>query len=799
MRFIDEEEPQESPNPVTNYVRGLGLGLKEDLPSMIGRASQWWTGGRVGEDLAEIEKTPAGGAAEQAGRMTAPSILPSYGMYGLGKVLQKIQTTPTRIAGSLLQAGSAYLPSVALFGGSRAQETREAAKEAGVDEGAAPYITGGIEAVLEIAGTKALLGLLPPVARPAVMGGILAATSAVKPAFKAIAGRLLKRTLPTELGTEFTQELTEAQTEKMYGIRPEARPFEEAFSVLAPTAIMTLVTGGAVSAGQKALAPHATERVANPEVAPETRQKWADYISGWVREADQTENKEVTAAWDAYAREKIAAGEPIDPNMNIQDLVPKPELVSEPEVVARLPQVNMEAPVMMSGDKPFVQEVDATDEYQKQIADPNSNIYEDTHEVRQHDGGYAIFWKPEVTEIINNNLSEIEKHRDNPEYYDSLMNGMKQMQSLGSIARIVWDDTTTKAANGRDLEIDPSVPEEREWLIKQYGKTEEEIKEYEDKQIADGQKPVYTIYAEYVHDPAVGERQIVLYNGHDSSDFYEELAHAASQSGRIATPESYIKEAGSANAAEERNAKEIAEAVQAGKLDELIAARKGMPRSATTEPAESIAKAPDVVVKNQTGFAGVEAWRNGIEQAKGDAPNHPLVRLASMLDSMQMEETARIEHEELANDINNGKYEGKQRELAVKIGELIKKHKDKVPTSATGKLMASYMRAGLVKKALPAPNAVQQLTAPPGIIGEGFTAKEKVIKRPTYPRGAEYTAGGIAAPVTVAAGNLVGTKSGKPFANKTTALAHAKHRGHTPDTVEMIPVEGGFKYRLPSR
>src|SRR5574337_239371 len=202
--------------------------------------------------------------------MVGPSVIPGgaarlglRGVLGVGKLFTAAKTA--ELAGDAAKAAelgtraAKYLKIAneggdvsagLLFGLSQAQQTKETALtkaqelEAKGDlqgaqemrakaNGIAPYLTGAIEAMGEYFGTKYLSKLLR----------IDESEILKHQSWGEFAKDFLKST-GVEVGTEMGQQYGEAGVEKLSGIRPEAQPWEEAKSVIAPTIGLTVLTAG---------------------------------------------------------------------------------------------------------------------------------------------------------------------------------------------------------------------------------------------------------------------------------------------------------------------------------------------------------------------------------------------------------------------------------------------------------------------------------------------------------------------------------------------------------------------------
>ncbi len=273
--------------------QGLAEGVTTEIPAMVGAATEFvgsYLPGNLVEDVGRDIKTWAetkrkelyGPEKKREGlerwayegtKMLAPSILPAgivntgvRILSGVGKLVKagkmaeaagdaaKAAEFFAEAQKAAKQANNIASGSVAgLFGGSQAQNTRDnaelqakkleakgdyegarKAREAG--QGAAPIISGAIEAGGEFFGTKYLGKLFR-----------LDEADVAKRGAKELVSDFIK-TLGVEVSTEMGQQGGEAAVEKYSGIRPEADPLAEALDVIGPTAFMTLITGGAAGA-----------------------------------------------------------------------------------------------------------------------------------------------------------------------------------------------------------------------------------------------------------------------------------------------------------------------------------------------------------------------------------------------------------------------------------------------------------------------------------------------------------------------------------------------------------------------
>ena len=234
---IEEPQGRGAVGLVTALPKGIYGGITRQLPEMVGGALQFtgvapeigkkWAEVAEKEEALQPERKGAEWALYEAGRMLGPSILPG----GLLGTLGRAVLTASK-AWKLGSAGAA-----GLFGLAQAQATKETALERGIEPGMTPYVTGAIEALGEYFGTK-YLGKMMGIGDDAI--GKLVRPTVDK----------MLRTLGVEVGTEMGQNFSEALVEQLNQIRPEAQPWEEAKMAIAPTAIMTLLTGGLAHGGE---------------------------------------------------------------------------------------------------------------------------------------------------------------------------------------------------------------------------------------------------------------------------------------------------------------------------------------------------------------------------------------------------------------------------------------------------------------------------------------------------------------------------------------------------------------------
>lgn len=325
------EAPKEEGNPLTNLGRGLVKGTVYGIPEQLAKAAQFvGVGGETAKAVAKWGEEGLGGKNrqpgifEQAGEMIPESVGPSVALMGVGKALSLVPHPAAKVAGGAMYVAGKYITPW-LFGAAQAQETRETAAEKGVPEGITPLVTGGVEVAGETLGNIAFGRILGPLGK---IGAQLAAKTTAKQALKGTIGDFLKElafvTMPTEIGTEMGQNYLEALAEKRAGIRPEADPWAEAVSAIGPTAIMTLLLGGAARGAHSFIAGKQADILGNPvdlqaENAQDLVTRRLD-AAGGVLDIIPKENEELRKQWADYAKQKIERNLPIDINVPLDTL-----------------------------------------------------------------------------------------------------------------------------------------------------------------------------------------------------------------------------------------------------------------------------------------------------------------------------------------------------------------------------------------------------------------------------------------------------------------------------------------------
>ncbi len=276
MEFLGSRKPEPTivPGPLEGVTNLLQLtGLNKAVEDIGRNLKEWAEAKRTQLYGPPKERKGAERIVYEGTKMLAPSILPAATINlgirilgGVGKLATAAKIAAARgdlaRADELMTAANqlakvankaASLSVAGLFGLSQAQQTIDTAKEragaayvqgdlAGAEamearaKGAAPILTGAIEAGGEYLGTKYLGKLFR-----------LDEAGVTKRGAKNLVSDFLK-TLGVEVGTEMGQQGGEAAVEKYSGIRPEANPLSEALDVVGPTAFMILLTGGLAGA-----------------------------------------------------------------------------------------------------------------------------------------------------------------------------------------------------------------------------------------------------------------------------------------------------------------------------------------------------------------------------------------------------------------------------------------------------------------------------------------------------------------------------------------------------------------------
>lgn len=326
---LDGYEPQNEAsvgNPLTNLTKGIGKGVIYGIPGQLAKSAQFLgIGGDTAKQISEwsdknLKGTP--GIMEQAGQMIPQSVGIPLASITAGKAISMIPHPAAKAVGVGLQLLGKYV-TPALFGLSQAQTTRDAAREAGVDEGIIPYITGGVEWAGETLANMALGRLLGPlgnISAEAMAKGSV--TSALKGTIGGYVKEMALRTLPTEISTEMGQNFFEALAEQKSGIRPDAQPMQEAVSAIGPTAVMSLLLGGAGGVARSYIANKQSAILSQPadENSPEfdNQVKVRSDVARLM--SDTIQDESLRNQWLDYASQKIDRNLPIDINAPLDSL-----------------------------------------------------------------------------------------------------------------------------------------------------------------------------------------------------------------------------------------------------------------------------------------------------------------------------------------------------------------------------------------------------------------------------------------------------------------------------------------------
>lgn len=350
---------------ISDLGKGLYTGVTRRVPELLGQAMEFSgiapeTGKALADWGKEGEVQKEKGLFEQTGEMIPSSSGIPLALGTAGKLIKMIPHPAARIVGTGLQLASYLQPLI--FGLSQAQQTKGSGEEKIKDlqdkiglsksetekatlqtelgnvqkaKGWAPYVTGVIEWAGETAANYALQQLLGPLAGTLTKAGTATLKDIARPTIKQFLKTLGLVTLPTETFTEFGQQWGEALVEKKTGIRPEANPLQEGIDVLAPTALMTILTGGPAHIAQRYGTKKILDKFAKPvegydsqdqNLSPEIQNKvqdrkaMADIMAKMITGDGSPETKALSDQWRDYAYGQIALNLPVEVNKPIQDL-----------------------------------------------------------------------------------------------------------------------------------------------------------------------------------------------------------------------------------------------------------------------------------------------------------------------------------------------------------------------------------------------------------------------------------------------------------------------------------------------
>ncbi len=335
-----ETFPQFKPTePDPGYLGDTWRGLKHDvevtLPESTGKALKFFGAEDTGQGLIDYAKTndtpdlqesatgrahdkwysPRGNvyeAGDNAVLSMAPGAAGAAIGAGVGSVVPGIGTA----LGALAGYGIGSIASLPIFYGSQAQESYETVKkhqlELGVPEIDADRIarnTAHVEGSIE-AGGELVQDFIPfaklfkpfgkPVAK-AVVSGVLKPTLAG-------AAKTVGEVVGGEVATEMAQQAGEDWARKAIGDTGEGATWDETAKVIMPTALMSVVPGGAGAGAHHYKRTVALNALTSPETDPDLRAR----IAVGATAAMSEENKDVAQAFAKYAAEQIDAKKPIE-------------------------------------------------------------------------------------------------------------------------------------------------------------------------------------------------------------------------------------------------------------------------------------------------------------------------------------------------------------------------------------------------------------------------------------------------------------------------------------------------------
>jgi hypothetical protein len=296
-------------------------GATTEFPGMVGGALEFasdtlglTSAAKVGKSLKDwaekagdewYGKAPTEGLERilyEGAKMLAPSAIPGglsvsglralMGIGNLVKVAKWAEAAGNTVRAAELMAQATKRAKIAnnlasvtvagLFGLQQGQQTRDTALKTADDldragnpeaarlmresaYGLAPWLNVATEFGGEYVGTKylgKLFGLdeaqIAKQGAKSVVQNFLARLGVGPTAAKLGAGAAtFGKTLGVEVGTEMFQNFTEAGVEKLYGIRPDAHPLQEALDTVGPVTFMTMFMGGGALAAKK-LSPRET-------------------------------------------------------------------------------------------------------------------------------------------------------------------------------------------------------------------------------------------------------------------------------------------------------------------------------------------------------------------------------------------------------------------------------------------------------------------------------------------------------------------------------------------------------------
>lgn len=308
------------------------------------------------------------GAWEEAARM-----LPSSMAFPLAMQVASYPAALVPVVGpalSMVMKGLAW-SYPALMGTAQYQNTKEAAIEKGIDPGAAPFITGGMETASEVIPMMLINRFMPfaPVLRSL---GEAAGKDLLKMPLREL-GKRAGTAIGADVSSEMATSLVQGVTEKSYGIRPEADPLQEMLDVAAPSAILSIGTAGLVGGGSRLTSNMYNKILESPakedsnfQLRKDIRRISAASITDAIGASGDKDAAVAAKKWHDYVMQQIDNNLPIDMDSPILDVVNKVHTPvdltkprQEPESVIGLPfkaEYEKESPMYNYDVEDFMQE-----------------------------------------------------------------------------------------------------------------------------------------------------------------------------------------------------------------------------------------------------------------------------------------------------------------------------------------------------------------------------------------------------------------------------------------------------------
>lgn len=348
-------QPSEELRPLKDeFYAQLAAGGAVDLPKMYGQALQWMsepgkTTYEMGQDIAHAAsrgeqdnpylqaQLDGRGGVGTAISQGARAFAPSAALLGTS-----IAAAPL---GAVAASGAIVAGGFALYGGSQAQQTKEAVLAAGGterDANQAGWINYIIEGGFEAAGTlfgaqllgvsvKTFKGIGQAAARNAVRD--VTETGIVKPFF-----RQLAKTTLGESGTEYLQNDLEARVESSYGVKGHD-PIKEGLQGAGAALVMTTMLapfGLSHVVNRAAANTRIAAALENGDAPPLMRAAAAKVVFDNIAVV----NKEAAAAWSKQASVAIASNVPISLQVPVSQKTPASTVAGPGERPVVSPVVN---------------------------------------------------------------------------------------------------------------------------------------------------------------------------------------------------------------------------------------------------------------------------------------------------------------------------------------------------------------------------------------------------------------------------------------------------------------------------